>query len=765
MMSGKVSPNITGSPTKTPKTWLNTPRGARQRRFRQVMDRLAGVVVWVGGVATILSIMGIFAYLVWEIIPLFQATTGTETSDFQVGKYQTESSKTSMVGMDEYQEVAYVLTGKQLQFYTIPDGELISEPSANLPIQGDVQSSVLVGQKGHKLSLATENGMVFPLTIHFRSVFEGNERTIVPNWKVDKEFLVIPAGEELLLHAHTQQDDQQIIAAVTQSGKAWLTSVKEPDEFSFSDEATVTSRELLLPEGLAPTHLVLDSFGQRLVAGTDQGELLVWLLHDPKGGMARMSVSQSGEGITALTYLLGERTLVVGTEKGKVSTWAPEERQKKSGKAPFRKVTAFQSHRGSVQGISFSPRDKGFISSDSQGEIFLHFGTTGRTILTFEGSLAETGALRFSPKADGVAWLGHDGRVRTFVIENPHPEVTLQALFSPMMYEGYDQPELIWQSSSGSDDFEPKFGLMPLIFGTLKGTLYAMMLAVPLAVMGAVYTSMFMHPNLRAIVKPTVEIMAALPSVVLGFLAGLWFAPLLEEIFPSILASLILLPIMVGVVCLCWQALPRSMKHFETFGLDLFVMTIIVGGTVALCLGFNSSIETIVFGGDYKLWLHERLGLVYDQRNAIVIGFAMGFAVIPIIFSIAEDSLSNVPRHLVAGSLALGATQWQTLTRLVLISASPGIFSALMIGLGRAIGETMIVLMATGNTPIMDWSIFNGFRTLSANIAVEMPEAPHGGTLYRILFLSGLLLFAFTFMINTVAEVIRQRLRDKYSQF
>ncbi len=751
--------------TETSQTRMPIQRRAKHRRFRQVMDRLAGVVVWVGGIATILSIMGIFAYLVWEIIPLFQSTTGTETAQFQVVKSHIKPSKVSMVGIDEYQEVAFVLRGKQLQFYSNPGGELLSEPSRDLPIQKEIQSAVFIGQKGHRISVATKNGRVIPLTINFRSVFKGKERTIVPHWKIDEGFLVIPEGEELLLHAHTQQDDQQIIATVTQSGSVWLTSVKEPDEFSFSEEVTVTRRQLPSPEDVIFTHLVLDSFGQRLVGGTEHGELVVWSLRDSQSGIVRMPVGQSGEGITALTYLLGERTLVVGTEKGQVSTWAPEEGEKDSGKPPFRKITEFQSHRGSVQGISFSPRDKGFVSSDSQGEIYLHFGTTGKTILTFEASSVETEALRFAPKADGVVWLGQDGKVRTFKIDNPHPEITLQALFSPMMYEGYKQPELIWQSSSGSDDFEPKFGLIPLIFGTFKGTLYAMILAVPLAVMGAVYTSMFMHPHLRAIVKPTVEIMAALPSVVLGFLAGLWFAPLLEEIFPSILASVILLPIMVGIVCLCWQVLPRTIKHFETFGLDLFVMTVVVGGTVALCLGFNSSIETLVFDGDYKHWLHERLGLVYDQRNAIVIGFAMGFAVIPIIFSIAEDSLSNVPRHLVAGSLALGATQWQTLTRLVLISASPGIFSALMIGLGRAIGETMIVLMATGNTPIMDWSVFNGFRTLSANIAVEMPEAPHGGTLYRILFLSGLLLFAFTFCINTVAEVIRQRLRDKYSQF
>ena len=143
----------------------------------------------------------------------------------------------------------------------------------------------------------------------------------------------------------------------------------------------------------------------------------------------------------------------------------------------------------------------------------------------------------------------------------------------------------------------------------------------------------------------------------------------------------------------------------------------------------------------------------------------MGLAVIPIIFSVSEDALSSVPRHLTAGSLALGATPWQTAWQVVLPAASPGIFSALMIGFGRAVGETMIMLMATGNTPIMDWSLFNGFRTLSANIATEIPEAPQGATLYRVLFLSALLLFAFTLLINTTAELVRSRLRQRYSRF
>jgi phosphate transport system permease protein len=137
--------------------------------------------------------------------------------------------------------------------------------------------------------------------------------------------------------------------------------------------------------------------------------------------------------------------------------------------------------------------------------------------------------------------------------------------------------------------------------------------------------------------------------------------------------------------------------------------------------------------------------------------------VIPTIFSISEDALYSVPKHLTTGSLALGATRWQTMVRVVLLTASPGIFSAVMIGLGRAVGETMIVVMATGNTAIMDLNMFQGFRALSANIAVEMPETEVNSTHYRILFLAALVLFMATFFVNTIAEIVRQRLRNKYS--
>jgi phosphate transport system permease protein len=154
----------------------------------------------------------------------------------------------------------------------------------------------------------------------------------------------------------------------------------------------------------------------------------------------------------------------------------------------------------------------------------------------------------------------------------------------------------------------------------------------------------------------------------------------------------------------------------------------------------------------------------YVQRNALIVGFIMGFAIIPIIYTIAEDALTTVPDHLRSASLAAGATPWQTAIRVVVPTAMSGLFSAVMIGLGRAVGETMIVLMAAGNTPILKMNIFEGFRTLAANIAVEMPEAPRDSSHYRVLFLAALTLFIMTFFINTAAEVVRQRFRKRAFQ-
>ena len=212
-----------------------------------------------------------------------------------------------------------------------------------------------------------------------------------------------------------------------------------------------------------------------------------------------------------------------------------------------------------------------------------------------------------------------------------------------------------------------------------------------------------------------------------------------------------------------WHRMPTRLARKLKPGMELFLIVpmLVLGGWVALQVGpvrrrRRFSAATSASGS------RAPSASPTTSATAWWSGIAMGFAVIPIIFTIADDAFSSVPSSLTAGSLALGASRWQTAVRVVLPTASPGVFSAIMVGFGRAVGETMIVLMATGNTPVMDWSIFNGMRTLSANIAVEIPEAPHGGTLYRVLFLAAALLFMMTFIVNTIAEVIRQRLRERY---
>jgi phosphate transport system permease protein len=265
-------------------------------------------------------------------------------------------------------------------------------------------------------------------------------------------------------------------------------------------------------------------------------------------------------------------------------------------------------------------------------------------------------------------------------------------------------------------------------------------------------------------VKPAVEIMASLPSVVLGFLAGLWLAPRIADFFLGIPLFLALAPVAVIAAGRVGERMPARWRHRFPEGSESLASIAVLAATLAVAIAFSRPLEAACFGGDFVRWMREALGIAYDQKNCIVLGLAMGIAVIPIIFSIAEDAFSNVPNSLVSGSLALGADRWYTVTRVVLPTASPGLFSAVMIGFGRAVGETMIVVMASGNTPIMDWSPFNGLRSLSANIATEIPEAPEGSTFFRTLFLAALLLFAVTFAANTAAELVRMRLRQKYAR-
>ena len=401
-------------------------------------------------------------------------------------------------------------------------------------------------------------------------------------------------------------------------------------------------------------------------------------------------------------------------------------------------------------------------TADAEGVLQLHYATSSRTTLREKVSDTPIVAVALSPVEDQLLVENSAGELTRYELWNEHPDLSFGALWTKVLYEGRQEPEYVWQASSGSNTFEPKLSMVPLTIGTLKAALFAMLFATPIAIAGAVYTAYFMHPRMRGMVKPTIELMEALPTVILGFLAGLWLAPFVEANIPMVFMMLLGLPLGFLLAALLWRQLPRAFLRRIPDGWEaaMLVPVVFLTGWVAVTL--SPWVELWFFGGDMRQWF-TNVGVTYDQRNALVVGIAMGFAVIPTIFSIAEDAVFTVPRHLTQGSLALGASRWQTVTRVVLLTASPGIFSAVMIGFGRAVGETMIVLMATGNSPVVNFNIFEGMRTLSANIAVELPETAVGSTHYRVLFFAALVLLVFTFVVNTISEIVRQRLRERYS--
>lgn len=739
---------------------------------RMFYDKLATVVVAGGGIAIILCIIAILFFIGIETVPLLQSPNTELQNSFTVEKApitQGQSSNILIVGTEEYTEIAFLFDQQGVaSFVSLEDGSLISEtPIVDIEKQG-VVTSTYASEKNEDYVAATSKGWVIPFSLKYNVTYgEDNKRNILPQIIQPDPIKISDESISLFGFKTGEFGNSSVTAYVTENSSFIFHSIAVSEDEFMDQEESITNSVDLTTQIKANTisAIQIDSFLNNLYVGTTDGKIYNWDIKNkfkPELQEVAMATANSNAGITSLGFLTGSRSLFVGQSDGTSSIWFPA--RDENGKPVLTRVHEFDKLEGQITGFAKSPRDRGFVINDNKGNVGIYHTTSGSQQVKFEGEGKDYSSITFAPKSNGVVVVDKDGVVKHWTVDNPHPETNFKTLFGKVWYEGYSEPEYVWQSTGGTDEFEPKFSLTPLIYGTLKGAFYALLFAIPLSILSAICVSQFMHPNHRNKIKPIIEIMAALPSVVLGFLAGLWMAPVIEKIFPAVIAMFILIPLFTIISVFAWQRVPNNIKGKIRVGTELYFLIPVIVAGVLIALGLNTTIEAVFFGGDYKEWFYTVLGLQYDQRNALIVGFVMGFAVIPIIFTISEDALSSVPNNLISGSLALGASRWQTAINIVLPSASPGIFSAVMIGLGRAIGETMIVLMATGNTPIMDWSFFNGFRALSANIAVELPEAPHGGTLYRILFLAALILFFFTFLLNTLAEIIRQRLRKKYGQ-
>jgi phosphate transport system permease protein len=582
---------------------------------------------------------------------------------------------------------------------------------------------------------------------------------------VSGELQLLPEGRPVR-HAAAARSEGGV-AVLASSGEADLFAAYLPapveEDFPAAEPPPPPSVADLSPalRGGRVTAVALSDAADEGVAGTERGELLPLRFEEGVPQPDEL-VSVDSDSVTAAAFLLGGQTVAVGDRAGRVSSWTRVRSADNANLRLYQRIHGFDPMPATVSQIVPSTRNKGFVTGDARGNLWVRHNTSGQTRLRLAGDGTPLVDAGLDPANNGVFGLSRSGHLRSFAMRDPHPEVTWKTLFGKVWYEGYERPEFVWQSTGGTDDFEPKLSLTPLVFGTFKATFYALVFAIPVAIAAALYAALFAHRGVRQVVKPTVEIMAALPSVVIGFLAGLWLAPLVERTTVGTLLMLPAIPLLVVASAILFRAAPSRWRRRLHPKLEVLLLFGLVAAAIAAAQALGPALEASAFGGNFKEWLFVNHDERYDPRNSLVVGFAMGFAVIPIIFTISEDAFSNVPAHLSAASLALGASRWQTALRVVVPTASPGVSSAVMIGFGRAVGETMIVLMATGNTPIMDWSIFNGMRTLSANIAVEIPEAPFGGTLYRILFLASAILFVLTFCVNTAAEIVRQRLRRKY---
>ncbi|MCA9283658.1 MAG: ABC transporter permease subunit [Phycisphaerales bacterium] len=761
---------ITGKPDA-----FSPPGRADAGRFQasrsiKIVDSVMSVLIRAGGVGVIVAVLAIFLFILWQILPLFRGASVELLSEHDVpaGTY-------AALATDEWSELpALIAPDGRITFVDLVGGRPPQTDDLAETLQSPIAALRLVG--GGNLVVATADRRLAVVHIGYHPEFKDDVRTIVADVDAGAAIsLGIDAGRVVALDYGDSGDRKVAVVIVETDGRRSVRAVtmRQRRSLTGSGKTVVDSAvEIDTPFDGEPLEVLASSRGDSFLVRCRGGTMYSFVQQEGGFGLHQRFVpfeDAPSREISLAQYIFGDVSLALVNSDGLnrvFSLFRPEDNSPRL----WGLTKEFPPLAGAGDLYAKSVRNKTFLVG-SGDEVSLRYSTTEsirwQETLPFRPTLAT-----ISGKNDRIVFLDDQDRLHVYRLDDPHAESSWRAFFGKIWYEGASEPRFEWQSTGGSDEFEPKLSMVPLIFGTLKGTFFALLLALPIALAAAVYTSQFAHYKVRAIVKPVMEIMASLPSVVLGFLGALWLAPILETRVPTVLVLLALVPVLAMLVGWLWPKVPLQVRNrMGLFG-ELAVLTALLAAAFGLALVAGPLLERVLFVttdphtgqrvADFRDWWRHATGLDFQQRNSMIVGFMMGFAVIPIIFTIAEDALSNVPQNLRSGSLALGATRWQTAMRVVVPTASAGIFSALMVGLGRAVGETMIVLMATGNTPIMEWNVFSGMRTLSANIAVELPEAPHHGTLFRALYLGAMLLFLMTFVVNTVAEVLRQHLRNRY---
>ena len=529
-------------------------------------------------------------------------------------------------------------------------------------------------------------------------------------------------------------------------GERWIVAKVVTDSQTFVRWVNRANPTRIIDFSFSPRAMVLPLPGAALTLTFEKG----LLTQQPLDGVANDSLTK--ESIVWWQSLPKDRTLLTASDNGLLTRWIL---RNKNGQMTFYPTWTipFDDYQTPVDVSAHATSDALAILT-SASKLVLMNRVTGEVVSATDlevprSSLSWYGRRLYLASETGVSiqkvnWLSG--------------VTTWASLFQPQEYEGYQQADTVWQTTSGSDYQETKYSLVPLLIGSLKASVLALMIAIPVAVGAAIYSAYFSEARLRHWLKPALEMLEAVPSVLIGFVAAIWLAPMAERVLFSFGFFLIVVPVILFVAALFQYRIARKFPPVLRRGTELIVLPLLL-----LALGYVS----MQWAPD---WIFNLTGVdsltalstsseTPIGKTTIVVALALGVAISPTIYSLAEDAISGVPDYLKHASFALGATRLQTLHHVVLKMAMPGILAAIMLGFGRAFGETMIVLMVTGNTPISDWHLLEGLRALTANLAIELPETDVNSVHYQILFFTACILFGFTFVVNTLAELLRQRLR------
>ncbi|CAM2007039.1 ABC transporter permease subunit [Acanthopleuribacter pedis] len=738
-------------------------------------DQLAARFFTLGGVSVLLSLIVLVGFLLFELLPLFQKASLTFVGRVQLAK---EGEVLLHVGADPGLDQVFTIDRRGLlQCHTFlgQDTGLSQLDLAARRTHVSAERVPLVyARQGldDLVYLLWADGVlqIYRLGFEFSRPGQGPRRyTFVSqsilevkaenNFQIVDRFAVAYVPRQKL--TLVQLDDTGSVSV----HHWWLRGTAPRSPFQVQGEMVreqevVRQSCLALPDALGerPAAPALDPEGRRLYLGDGEGRLAVWdVAQEQAQLLATAGVAVSGGGVKELVLLPGGVSCVVVDGVGGISVW----NYLTAGVSAGRLV--------SIQTMDRAARRSAMVVPIPAGKVFATYGA-GEGLRLFS-LISREPLLRWDdvpPLTEmyigqgGASILGLTGDQRLHVWRLAHLQKAFQwrSLFAKIWYEGYPEPSWVWQSSSASSSFQPKLSLVPLIWGSVKGAVFGMLFSFPLAVLCAIYVSFLMHPKWRLWIKPGVELMSAMPTVVIGFFVAMWFSPIVHDDLLGLVGVMIMFPLLIGLALLVLLRSKRGVTGREfLWGMPIFFLAL----WGAFHLG--SYLESHFFSPSFSLWLYERFSVRLEQRNSLVVAFGLGLAVIPLVFTVTEDALSGVPKSLVAAATALGSSRWQTLRYVVLPRAFPGMVVAGLMGFGRVLGETMIVLIASGNTPIISANPLNGMRSLAANMVVEISEASVDSRLYRVLILSAVLLLVVTFVVNTLAALLRMRIKRGHYEY